>query len=66
MWSGTADDSNIIQQIFPRVSAVAEVLWSPQHARDYEEAKYRLEEHYCRMRKRGVKAQPPNGPGFCL
>jgi hypothetical protein len=66
MWSEVVDDSNIIQRIFPRASAAAEKLWSPFYVNDYKEAQTRLEEHYCRMRNRGIQAQPPNGPGFCL
>lgn len=56
----------ILLRIFPRVSAAAEKLWSQQNVKDVEEAARRLEEHYCRMNMRGIPAQPPNGPGFCL
>jgi hexosaminidase len=66
MWSEVVDDSNIVQRIFPRASATAEKLWSPFYVNDVEAAKRRLEEHYCRMRNRGIQAQPPNGPGLCL
>lgn len=62
MWSDVVDDSNILQRIFPRVSAAAEKLWSQK---DAEKAASRLEEHTCRMKSRGIHTQPPNGPGFC-
>jgi hexosaminidase len=53
-------------RIFPRASAAAEKLWSQMHVNDTEDAAKRLEEHYCRMRIRGIPAQPPSGPGYCL
>lgn len=65
MWSEVVDNSNILQRIFPRVSATAEKLWSQESVNDVIEAAKRLEEHYCRMKTRGIPAQPPNGPGFC-
>lgn len=66
MWSESVDNSNILQRIFPRVSATAEKLWSPASVNNMVEAARRLEEHTCRMKIRGLPAQPPNGPGFCL
>jgi len=66
MWAESVDSGNIIQRIFPRVSAAAEKLWSQIDVTDEVEASRRLEEHYCRMNIRGIQAQPPNGPGFCL
>lgn len=66
MWSESVDNSNILQRIFPRVSAAAEKLWSPANVTDIEDAAKRLEEHACRMKARGIPAQPPNGPGFCV
>lgn len=65
MWSESVDDTNILQRIFPRVSATAEKLWSQQNVDDILEAERRLEEHRCRLIARHIPAQPPNGPGFC-
>jgi hexosaminidase len=66
MWSEVVDDANIVQRIFPRVCATAEKLWSPITVNNVDKAMERLEEHYCRMRFRNVKSQPPSGPGLCL
>lgn len=65
MWSESVDSTNIVQRIFPRISAAAEKLWSQERVNDVIEAGRRLEEHSCRMRARGIPSQPPNGPGFC-
>ncbi|XP_055640408.1 beta-hexosaminidase subunit beta-like [Toxorhynchites rutilus septentrionalis] len=65
MWAEAVNDNNIVQRIFPRVSAVAEKLWSEEDVDDADEAARRLEEHTCRMNQRNIPAQPPNGPGFC-
>lgn len=66
MWSEVVDNGNVLQRIFPRVSATAEKLWSQKSVDDIDEAARRLEEHTCRMKARGLPAQPPNGPGFCI
>lgn len=66
MWSEVVDNANVVQRVFPRACAAAEKLWSPQGASNVQEAAHRLEEHACRMQTRGIAAQPPNGPGFCL
>lgn len=66
MWSEVVDSGNVIQRIFPRVCAAAERLWSRQDVNDEDEAARRLEEHVCRMKKRGIEAQPPNNSGACF
>ncbi|XP_068620741.1 beta-hexosaminidase subunit beta-like [Battus philenor] len=75
MWSEMVDDRNVIPRVWPRASAVAERLWSSEavHPRSHYwnaspplEAYQRLEEHVCRMNRRGIAAQPASGPGFCL
>ncbi|XKL60387.1 hypothetical protein PGB90_001403 [Kerria lacca] len=62
MWAEVVDETNIQQRIWPRACATAEILWSGISSSD---SVPRLEEHVCRLKKRGVPAQPPNGPGFC-
>ncbi|XP_075977995.1 beta-hexosaminidase subunit beta-like [Anticarsia gemmatalis] len=68
MWGEVVDDRNIMSRVWPRGSAVAERLWSPQLRSKYapDEAYHRIEEHTCRMIRRGIPAQPASGPGVCF
>ncbi|XP_073953214.1 beta-hexosaminidase subunit beta-like [Choristoneura fumiferana] len=67
MWGEVVDDRNVISRVWPRASAVAEVLWSAANASaQLDSARRRIEEHTCRMIRRDIGAQPPNGPGFCV
>lgn len=67
MWGEVVDETNIQQRVWPRASATAEKLWSPSPISiNITETAQRLEEHTCRMRRRGIPAQPPNGPAFCI
>ncbi|CAG9813344.1 unnamed protein product [Phaedon cochleariae] len=65
MWAEVVNEFNVISRVWPRASAAAEKLWSAENVTDIKEATLRLEEHVCRMNRRGVGAQPPSGPGFC-
>lgn len=65
MWGEMVDESNIVPRVWPRASAIAERLWSSQSVKNETLAAPRLNEHVCRMKQRGVAAQPASGPGFC-
>ena len=75
MWSA-ADATNLFPITFPRASAVAEVLWSPEHHADamptMAETGARLNTFRCRLLRRGIPAASPGHsqsiadlPGFC-
>ncbi|KAF4527289.1 hypothetical protein B566_EDAN016077, partial [Ephemera danica] len=65
MWSEYVDGNNVVSRVFPRASAMAERLWSSIDQTDTVEAARRIEEFRCRLVRRGIGAQPANGPGFC-
>lgn len=65
LWSEWINEYNVLPTTFPRVSAVAERLWSSLEHLDADEARLRLEEHNCRMIGRGIEARPANGFGMC-
>lgn len=65
MWAEVVNEYNFISRIWPRASAVAERLWSAEVVNNGTEASRRLEEHTCRLNRRRIHAQPPNGAAFC-
>ena len=58
LWSSYSDRNNWDPQVWPRASAVAERLWSPQTVDSTTEAEPRLVYHRCRMVSRGIRASP--------
>lgn len=64
LWSEYVDGTNIEARIWPRASTIAERLWSPGEVNDPEQAKFRLDEHRCRLLRRGISAQPVLN-GYC-
>ena len=65
MWGEFVNRFNLIPRLWPRVSAVAERLWSSRTTTDLKDAELRLQEHECRMAERGYPVAPINGAGFC-
>ncbi|XP_065357958.1 beta-hexosaminidase subunit beta-like [Calliphora vicina] len=65
LWSEFINEHNVVPTTFPRVSAVAERLWSEKAHRDTDKATPRIEEHNCRMIFRGIEARPANSYGLC-
>lgn len=64
MWGELIDESNLIPTVWPRHSAVSERLWSPQQINDPMAAQWRLVDHRCRLKARGIAAGPIQ-PDWC-
>jgi hexosaminidase len=46
-------------QVFPRLCATAEVLWSPKEGKDFDDFTSRLAVHAARLRGMGVQVASP-------
>lgn len=65
IWTGMFDENNIVSNIFPRVSALGERLWSSINIRNSTDASLRMLAHRERLFRNGVLAAPLQ-PEFCL
>jgi len=63
-WGELTDATNFMPVVYPRASAIAERLWSPQSTNNINEARVRLIEHRCRLVRRGIPASPIT-IGYC-
>lgn len=65
IWTEYVDGAKLLELAWPRASAVAERLWSsPGDTRSIDDARYRLDEHRCKMLERGIPANPVMN-GYC-
>ena len=55
MWTEHAPQERVDHQLFPRLCAFIEVLWSSAEARDWDDFQQRLGIHYKRLDALGVK-----------
>ncbi len=68
MWTERAPQETIDSKVFPRILAMAEVLWSPRVATEDKEARFRdsfrprLRRHYARLDQLGVAYGPEAKP----
>lgn len=65
LWGEHIDQTNLFSRAYPRLSAVAERLWSPEEVREPYEAEMRMAHMRCRMQAKGYHAAPFDCPvGF--
>ena len=55
--------SHVQYMVFPRLCALAEVVWSPREARDWAGFSRRLEAHYKLLEQLGINYRRPSPPG---
>lgn len=65
LWGEYVDDQNIISMLYPRASAAAERLWSPESVTDQSAAQARLIIQRCRLLNRGFSSAPVLPAGYC-
>lgn len=59
IWTEYVDGAKLLPLAWPRASAVAERLWSsPEQTKSVDDARFRLDEHRCKMLERGIPANP--------
>jgi len=65
-WGEVIDDEVYEERLWPRMSAIAERLWSPQYINNVKWMQKRLSLFRCNIFiKRGFKASPIE-PDFCI
>ncbi|WP_030994139.1 beta-N-acetylhexosaminidase, partial [Streptomyces sp. NRRL F-6677] len=66
VWTEVMEDQGRVDyQVFPRLAAFAEAVWSPlppPAARDFADFTTRMKSHYPRLDALGITYRPPHGP----
>ncbi|HNW60919.1 MAG TPA: family 20 glycosylhydrolase [bacterium] len=62
LWSERITEENLGYQLFPRLFALSEVLWSPEGERDYDSFLERLRRHYPLLEALGIHYGPEARP----
>jgi len=65
MWGEFVDATNSLSRTWPNAGAVGERLWSAIDVTDIDDATNRIQAFTCKLLKRNIPAEPPNGPSFC-
>ena len=58
MWGELVDDTNIESRVFPRASALAEMLWTSDEQKEGRNPYDRIIQHRRLLLSRGVRGQP--------
>jgi hexosaminidase len=59
LWTEYVPQEKVDEQLFPRLSAMAEVVWSPRESRDFGDFTRRLRAHAQRLQQAGVRMELP-------
>lgn len=62
MWSERVTEETVDQKIYPRLIAMAEILWAYPEERNYTEFVQRLRSHYTYLKNQGVDYGPESVP----
>lgn len=62
MWTEHAPQETVDSKVFPRMLALAEVLWTYPDQRNYSAFSKRVEDHYARLRALGINSGFPKVP----
>ncbi|CAB4063502.1 HEXA_B [Lepeophtheirus salmonis] len=63
LWTEFVNSNTLCSILWPRASPIGERLWTYKSS-PRDTMKSRLQEHECRLLRRGYPVQPLNGPGF--
>jgi len=59
LWTELVSQERVDEKVFPRLTAMAEILWSSKELRNWEDFSSRLDIHYQRLDKLGVNYLRP-------